>query len=323
MAGSSPALMARYTALPDSIPERVHELTRQVAGESDLLPTPYDQAKALEAFLRQYPYSLEVELPPAGRDPVDYFLFDLQAGYCDYYASAMVVMARSLGLPARLAAGYLAQPAGADGVQSITQMNAHSWAEVYFADYGWLEFEPTAAFAAELAPLPAPDEAGFFGPEATAPADPPPIPEPARDYTGYLWLLALVPLLLGGMWFWRARRPRRLRPADRAQWAYDRLQRRASRLGQSARPSQTPAEFADDFLLYLVHLNQNRLARRLDLVQTKTEVEHLVTTFAGRQYAQHKPPASEVADSWRRVRRQLWLLNVVEDLRSLWPFGTG
>ena len=149
LAGVPPALLARYTALPDSVSERVHDLASQVAGEA---PTPYDQAKRIETFLRQYPYSLDVDLPPAGRDPVDSFLFDLQAGYCDYYASSMVVLARSLGLPARLAVGYLAQPPDA-GVQTVRQINAHSWAEVYFAGYGWLEFEPTAAFPAE-SPLP-------------------------------------------------------------------------------------------------------------------------------------------------------------------------
>ena len=319
LAELSPALKARYTALPDSIPERIHALANQVAGESDLPLTPYDQAKALEAFLRQYPYSLDVELPPADSDPVDYFLFDLQAGYCDYYASAMVVMARSLGLPARLAAGYLAQPAGSDGVQTITQINAHSWTEVYFADYGWLEFEPTAAFAAESAPLPAPEEQDVFGSEATPSQNPPPIPEPARDYAGFFWLLALLPLLLVGWWFWRARHQPWQRPADRAQWASDRLQRRAGRLGQLVQASQTPAEFSDAFLLHLDHLNQRRLARRLDLVEIKTEIRQLATAFAGWQYAQHKPPIGEVADSWRRVRWRLWILNVGEDLRGLWP----
>jgi transglutaminase-like putative cysteine protease len=96
--------------------------------------------------LRQYPYSLEVTGPPPNVDPVAYFLFELQAGYCDYYASAMVVMARSLGLPARMGVGYLAQPADEAGVQTIRQLHGHSWAEIYFAGVGWVEFEPTGSF---------------------------------------------------------------------------------------------------------------------------------------------------------------------------------
>lgn len=315
LADAPPALMVRYSQLPDSVPERVLDLAQQVAGWAT---TPYDQAKALETFLRQYPYSLDVELPPAGRDPVDYFLFDLQAGYCDYYASAMVVMARSLGLPARLAGGYLAQPA-VDGVQTIRQLNAHSWAEVYFPGYGWLEFEPTAAFPAETL-IAAPGEQSFFDSEAAVRVEPPPIPEPQADRRGALWLLALVPLLLGSWWLWRIYWPRRFVPADQTAWAYQQLQRRASRLGQAVQPSQTPAEFSDAFLAYLNELDQGRLARRLQLAHLAPEVRQLTSTFAVRQYGRRKPPASQAVDSWRRIRRQLWLLNLVEDLRGLWPF---
>jgi transglutaminase-like putative cysteine protease len=315
LADVPPALMARYAALPDNVPERVFDLAWQVTGEAN---TPFDQAKALETFLRQYPYSLDVELPPAGRDPVDYFLFDLQAGYCDYYASAMVVLARTLGLPARLAAGYLAQP-NVDGLQTIRQLNAHSWAEVYFAGYGWLEFEPTAAFPVELAPPPLPGEPGFVDSAALTGA-PPPIPEPRPDKTGYLWLLALIPLFLGGWWLWRTRRKTRLVLPDQTSWAYHRLQRRASRLGQPVQPSQTPDEFADAFLTRLHDLDRGRLVSRLQLAQLALEIRRLSRDFSGRQYARQKPPAESAAASWRRIRRRLWLLSLIEDLRGLWPF---
>jgi transglutaminase-like putative cysteine protease len=98
-----PEISERYLALPDTVPERVLKLAREVTGDSE---THFDQALAIETFLRAYTYTLEVPLPPANRDLVDYFLFDLQQGYCDYYASAMVVMARAVGIPARLATGY-------------------------------------------------------------------------------------------------------------------------------------------------------------------------------------------------------------------------
>ena len=154
LSDTPPEIRARYTALPDTIPERVYDLARQAAGLNAIdasgqaaPPSPYDQARAIEQFLRQYPYSLDLSTPPANSDIVDYFLFDLQRGFCDYYASAMVVMARAVGLPARLGVGFLQQPPDAAGVQTIRQINAHSWAEVYFAGYGWVEFEPTAPFA--------------------------------------------------------------------------------------------------------------------------------------------------------------------------------
>jgi transglutaminase-like putative cysteine protease len=315
LADVPPALLARYTALPDSVPERVFGLAQQAAGQAT---TPYDQAKALERFLRQYPYSLEVDLAPADQDPVDFFLFDLQAGYCDYYASSMVVMARSLGLPARLAAGYLAQPT-VEGPQIIRQKNAHSWAEVYFADYGWLEFEPTAAFPAESPPPPLEGEPDLVDPEALDETTSPPIPMPPPDRRGYLWLLVLIPLLLSSWWLWRARRSRRGMPSDPATWAYQQLQRRASRLGQVVRPSQTPAEFTDGFLLHLNRLDRGRAARQLGLDRLSPEVERLTNTFADRQYARQKPPAKDAVVSWRRIRRQLWLLTLLEDLRGLWP----
>jgi hypothetical protein len=132
-----------YLALPRSVPERVHQLAREiVAGKSN----PYDQARAIESYLRTYPYDLEIPKPASGRDVADYFLFDLKKGYCDYYATAMVVLARSSGLPARFVSGY------APGLYDlpnrryvIREQDAHSWAEIYFPEIGWVEFEPTAS----------------------------------------------------------------------------------------------------------------------------------------------------------------------------------
>ena len=80
-------IRARYLALPDDIPDRVGVLARDLTAT---VPTPYDRARAIETYLRQFPYTLDVSAPPATRDVVDYFLFDLKRGYCDYYASAMV-----------------------------------------------------------------------------------------------------------------------------------------------------------------------------------------------------------------------------------------
>ena len=117
-------------------------------------PTPYDRARAIEQYLRTFPYTLQLPPPPLDRDVVDYFLFDLQKGYCDYYASAMVVLARAAGLPARLVVGYA--PGTFDAQRAlyvVTAADAHSWAEVYFPGIGWIEFEPTAGRAAlERAP---------------------------------------------------------------------------------------------------------------------------------------------------------------------------
>ena len=80
-----------YLQLPDDLPARVRNLAFEITVNQT---NPYDQAAAIETYLRQYPYTLDVPAPPAGRDQADFFLFDLQQGYCDYYATTMVVLAR-------------------------------------------------------------------------------------------------------------------------------------------------------------------------------------------------------------------------------------
>ena len=118
--------------------------------------TDYDKAARLERFLlTNYPYKLDVEPLPPGRDAVDYFLFEQQAGYCAHFATAMAVMARQVGLPARVAAGYL--PGYIDpltGVHIVRAGDAHAWVEIHFQKRGWVAFDPT----------PRPDAAmGFIG----------------------------------------------------------------------------------------------------------------------------------------------------------------
>jgi transglutaminase-like putative cysteine protease len=136
-----PFIQNRYLHLPDTTPNRVFSLARDLTATA---ATPYDQAQALEDYLRTFPYTLDVPIPPAERDIADYFLFDLRQGYCDYYATAMVVLARAVGLPARLAVGYIQGQYEAEQQRYIvTEAEAHSWVEIYFPGSGWVTFEPT------------------------------------------------------------------------------------------------------------------------------------------------------------------------------------
>lgn len=310
-AAISPVILARYTGLPNSLPARITELAQEVAGSQ---PTAYDQARALELFLRQYPYSLDVELPPKDIDPIDFFLFDLQSGYCDYYASAMTVMARSLGLPARIAVGYLAQPAGDDGVQTIYEINGHSWSEIYFPEYGWIEFEPTAAF-------PTPHDAIFEtsgGPDEallleSPPAIPPPAPqEPVwlRLWLGWRWILLAV-ALAAGYWLWR-RQQKQTAGRDGVVWAYGRFQHHAAQLGQPIQLSQTPDEFTDVFLASLNdYANHSRLEPLVK--QIRFHVERLNALFVRRRYGRTPDTGTMAAlESWRQIRRPLWLLRLIK-----------
>ena len=115
--------------------------------------TRYDQAKAIEAYLRTLTYRLDIAAPPPGADPVTHFLFRTHTGYCEYFASSMGEMLRSLGIPTRLVNGYgpgtLSATQEQVGVQErqsayiIHASDAHTWVEVYFPGYGWIPFEPT------------------------------------------------------------------------------------------------------------------------------------------------------------------------------------
>lgn len=307
----SPVIMARYTALPPDVPPRVSALAQEVAGP---YITPYDQALALEQFLRQYPYSLDVPLPPPGADVVEYFLFEAQVGYCDYYASAMVVMARSLGLPARLAVGFLAQPPDEQGVQVVRQIHGHSWAEVYFAGYGWVEFEPTAGFAV------ARETAVFATPFApTEPSNPfaatgvaYPLPLPQADSAtfapGRWWrwgVVALLGALLVGVWRWQVRR----QAVTGIPAVYGRFRRQALKLGAPAQASLTPQEFAASFLRHLEPWATH--PRLLGWVQALQEpVFRMTAVFEQWQYAPPMPPQEEdeTRQLWAKMRRPLWLL---------------
>ena len=133
----------RYLQLPE-YSERTRQLAEQLAEGKD---NPYDIANAIEEYLRQnLTYNENVPPPPAGRDLVDYFLFELRQGYCTYYASAMVEMLRILDIPSRIAVGFYPADFDADlGGYLYRDRNAHAWVEVYFPQYGWISFEPTSA----------------------------------------------------------------------------------------------------------------------------------------------------------------------------------
>lgn len=131
-----------------SMTQRTIDLARAIVNEAGAV-TPYDQAKAIETWLRSnIVYNESIPLPPTGQDSIDWFLFELREGYCNYYASSMVLMLRSLGVPARLAAGFAQGVWNAEeGAYVVREKDAHTWVEVYFPGYGWVEFEPTSAQA--------------------------------------------------------------------------------------------------------------------------------------------------------------------------------
>ena len=132
-----------YLQLPGDFPQSVVDLAAELTVGED---NAYDQAVALETYLRTIPFELDVPDTPRGRDTIEYFLFDLRRGYFDYHASAMVVMLRSLGVPSRLAVGYALradQKSAATNEYNVAENSAFAWPEVYFPGFGWVEFSPT------------------------------------------------------------------------------------------------------------------------------------------------------------------------------------
>lgn len=188
---------SKYLQVPPEITQRTRELAQQIVRAANA-QTAYDKTKAIETWLRQnIAYSNSLGNPPAGRDPVDWMLFERREAYCTYYASAMIMMLRSQGVPARMAAGF------SQGVYDpenqyfvVRERDAHTWVEVYFNGAGWVEFEPTAAQSVinrteieQLPPTPTP------APTATPTPLPTPTPTPTQPSGNVAEPLQLPPLL--------------------------------------------------------------------------------------------------------------------------------
>ncbi len=121
---------------------RIAALAREI---TDTVGPPFQKARQLESYLRNnYAYSLELTGPPGTSDPLATFLFDVRKGHCEYFASAMAVMLRQIGIPARLVNGFRAGEYNpfADSF-TVREYDAHSWVEAWFEPYGWVEFDPT------------------------------------------------------------------------------------------------------------------------------------------------------------------------------------
>lgn len=140
-------IRAAYLQLPTLDP-RVPELSKTVTARA---PTPYEKTVAIEAYLRsRFTYTLSLTGKP-GEDPLAHFLFETRAGHCEYFASAMTIMLRTLGIPAREVNGFLpGEYNDLAGDYIVRASDAHSWVEVYFPGSGWVTFDPTPSAAQDF-----------------------------------------------------------------------------------------------------------------------------------------------------------------------------
>lgn len=306
---------SRYLTLPEGLPQRVAALARDLTATE---PTPFDRAVALESYLRSIPYTLDVPAPPPERDVVDWFLFDLRKGYCDYYASAMVVLARAAGLPARLVVGYwTGTPERAEGIirYLVTEADAHAWVEVFFPDYGWLEFDPTAGRPAIERPEQA-EPGGDRRPGAAVVPARGSDPWPGLSPRSGLLLaggLSIAALGAAGWLAIDAWRLRRLPPRRAAGVLYGRLRRQARRMGAPRSPGETPYEFLQAFAGWL-----EADAAPSQVGAAVSGARRLVELQVRASYGPSPPGPEETAGavgSWRGLAVRLSLLRLL----SRWP----
>lgn len=143
-----PEIASINLQLPETVTERTRSLARDITKNA---PTPYDKTIAVRDYLLQkYPYDFYPPTQPPNTDSVDQFLFVDRRGVCEHFVSAMVVMLRSLGIPARLASGFGSGTFNqVTGYYEVHANDAHAWTEVYFPGSGWIPFDPTPGWVGD------------------------------------------------------------------------------------------------------------------------------------------------------------------------------
>ncbi len=306
--------VVKYTQLPEDLPQRVKDLGAKLTAEAK---SPYDKAKAIEAYLVQFPYTLQVTPPPFDADGVDHFLFTLRQGYSEYFASSMAVLLRSVEVPTRLATGYTQGDKLPDqDVYLVTDSHSHAWVEVYFPEYGWVSFEPTPGGklpdpslaaredeAQTLAISGEQDPAGLDCFEETFECDetdPSALDGQLQGASGGLsgkliavlpWLLAVlggVAVLAGaGAFLWR----RYMRSTDDPQTAYRRLALLGKFGSLGPLTHQTPYQYRERLRNALPHY--------------RAEVTTLVDLYVRSQYGAKRltvDDRSRILSAWLRIR---------------------
>ncbi len=321
--------------------DRVAELARDVVDTAGAT-NPYEQATALTRFFRSdlFEYStIGPEVPPDG-DLVDTFLFaeeGARRGYCQYFASAMAMMARSLGLPARVAGGFAPGEAAGEGLWLSREANAHVWVEIYFPGYGWEIFEATKSisprffrgtgdpstvrpptqgidpfleeellaealrqrgFAALASPVPV---TGAIDP--TAPEQPPAEGSGARLGNAMV-MIVLVGAAVIFIVFQMRRSKRRWRLLPAGDRAWRQLTSAADRAGVGPRPAETIYEYAGWL--------EEQLPKQIEPIRVVADGK-VLQSYSGRPLT--RSGSNKLDAAIRRLQRPLWLLGLRRWLR--------
>lgn len=299
----------QFLALPDSVPARVLGLARDLTASE---ATPYDRALAIQNYMRTFPYTLEVGAPPPGREVADYFLFDLKKGYCDYYATTMVVLARAAGLPTRLVVGYVNGSYDSEHAQYVVTENyAHSWVEVYFTNIGWVEFEPTAGqpeiiYEGQSQPEPAARQTQTGGS----------VNSQLKSIIGRVKLRIPASILFGLLAAWTAWDSLHLilsNPSRVIQILFKRLRRLARPISGIAPVDQTAHRYASTLAARLSTF-EGAPRLRAWLSPSGAEIEQLTDLYSRSLFAPGAPSRADAraaAKAWSRLRWRLLLAALI------------
>jgi protein-glutamine gamma-glutamyltransferase len=274
-----PEILAAYASRPVTTP-RVRALARRITAGAT---TDYDRIQALQQWLATHTrYSLDIPRLLPGKDAVDQYLFVDRRGFCEQIGTALVVMARELGIPARLAVGYTPGERNPfTGLYEVKASDAHAWAEIYFPGIGWQGFDPTASV-----PLAGDSQ----------------LPSAGSGALGYLsaklhipgWLLAAVSIVAGivGLGFaLRSVRRRPKRAVRSRSWASESLAR-LERLGERGGRPRAPAETTPTYVRALGVLAPDR----------HTDLEHIGRVLDAAMFAGAGPDAGVRAEVDQLIR---------------------
>ncbi len=316
-----PAVVSMYTQLPKLDP-RIAALAQSITRGKT---TMYDKVSALESYLRShYTYNVNIHRP-SSEEGVAWFLFDNpnHDGFCNYFSSAMTVMARSLGIPARVAVGYTHGTYDEKSKQNIIRgADAHSWTQVYFAGYGWINFEPSASFATFTRPLPSQfpsvgaGAGGGTNDGATSPINrnrrlnPGDIGDNGGNNTGIgstmgpslgtvlgsFILLILFAVLLFSLW-WR----RLFRNYGLSAQLYGRVCTLAEWAGIKVQPAQTPYEYMQE--VAAITPKEAEMLERLGNIYVRDRW----ADPASKEHPRHSGEIAELPGLWKRLQPPLFL----------------
>ncbi len=299
-------LLAQYTQLPADLPPRVVALAHRI---TDPWPDTYDKVMAVQRWLqRNTRYNLDIPPDPPGVDAVDEFLFVRRQGFCEHIASAMAILLRSVGIPARFAVGFdVGSHNLLTGYYDVHESDAHAWVEVGYPWIGWIEYDPThvvppatEGFGASFLAGELLSKLGHFaawvvpGPLKTAGAAVAHAVGVAGRAAARAWpAVVLVVLAAIAALLWRGRRRGRARAPTGAAAAFESLSRTFERRGHPRKPQQTPSEYLEELV------RSDPVARA-----SRTDVEAVVAAFERDRFAA-LPPDGDVVDhavsSARRV----------------------